>query len=96
MSKIFVDTDRLEDDSKQIKEYAAKLDQILTNYVTKMQKVPTETKEWQGNSADDFVKIIKDDYQNNYLEFINSIRKYANELQSVASDYKSVVKENVL
>ncbi len=96
MSRIYVDTDKLEDDSRQIKEYVAKLDQLLTNYVNKMQKVPNETKEWQGNSAESFVKIIKDDYTNDYSQVLNSIRKYANELQFAANDYKSVVQNNVL
>ena len=96
MSRVYIDTDKLEDDCLQIKEYAAKLDQLLTNYVTRMQKVPTETKEWQGNSAESFVNIIKEDYKNYYTQVINGIRKYANELQFAASDLKSVVQENVL
>jgi len=96
MSRVYIDTDKLEDDCLQIKEYAAKLDQLLTNYVTRMQKVPTETKEWQGNSAESFVNIIKEDYKNDYTQVINGIRKYANELQFAASDFKSVVQENVL
>ena len=78
MSRVYIDTDKLEDDCLQIKEYAAKLDQLLTNYVTRMQKVPTETKEWQGNSAESFVNIIKEDYKNDYTQVINGIRKYAN------------------
>ena len=96
MSRIYIDTDKLEDDSQQIKEYAAKLDQLLTEYVTRMNKVPNETKEWQGNSAESFVNIIKEDYKNDYTQVINGIRKYANELQFAASDFKSVVQENVL
>ena len=96
MSRVYIDTDKLEDDCLQIKEYAAKLAQLLTNYVTRMQKVPTETKEWQGNSAESFVNIIKEDYKNDYTQVINGIRKYANELQFAASDLKSVVQENVL
>ena len=96
MSRIYIDTDKLEDDSQQIKEYLAKLDQIITNYVTKMQKVPTETKEWQGNSAEAFVNIIKEDYKNYYAQLFSNIRKYADELQFAANDYKSVVTENVL
>ena len=96
MSKISIDTDKLEDDSEQIKKYAAKLDQLLTNYVSRMQKVPNETKEWQGNSAEAFVNIIKDDYKKDYIQVLNGIRNYANELQNVAKDYKSVVQENPL
>ena len=96
MSKIYIDTDKLEDDSEQIKKYAAKLDQLLTNYVSRMQKVPNETKEWQGNSAEAFVNIIKDDYKKDYTQLLTSIRTYANELQNVAKDYKSVVQENPL
>ena len=96
MSRVYIDTDKLENDCLQIKEYTAKLDQLLTNYVTRMQKVPTETKEWQGNSAESFVNIIKEDYKNDYTQVINGIRKYANELQLAASDFKSVVQENVL
>ena len=96
MSRIYIDTDKLEDDSQQIKEYAAKLDQLLTEYVTRMNKVPNETKEWQGNSAEEFVNIIKEDYKTDYTQLISTIRKYANELKFAADDYKSVVQENVL
>jgi uncharacterized protein YukE len=96
MGKIYVDTDKLNDDSQQVKELAAKLDQLLTNYVTRMQKVPNETKEWQGNSAEAFVNIIKDDYKTDYTYLISTIRKYANELKFASDDYKSVVQENVL
>lgn len=96
MSRIYIDTDKLEDDSQQIKEYAAKLDQLLTEYVTRMNKVPNETKEWQGNSAEAFVNIIKEDYKTDYTQLISTIRKYANELKFAADDYKSVVQENVL
>ena len=48
MSRVYIDTDKLEDDSKHIKEYVTKLDELLTKYVTRMLKVPNETKEWQG------------------------------------------------
>lgn len=96
MSKVYIDTDKLEDDSKHIKEYAAKLDELLTKYVTRMLKVPNDTKEWQGNSADSFMEIIKKDYQLEYSKVVSEIRSFANELQLVADDYKSIVKENVL
>ena len=59
MSRVYIDTDKLEDDSKHIKEYVTKLDELLTKYVTRMLKVPNETKEWQGNSADYFMDIIR-------------------------------------
>ena len=61
-----------------------------------MNKVPNETKEWQGNSAESFVNIIKEDYKTDYTQLISTIRKYANELKFAADDYKSVVQENVL
>ena len=96
MSRVYIDTDKLEDDSKHIKEYVTKLDELLTKYVTRMLKVPNETKEWQGNSADSFMDIIKKDYQLEYSKVISEIRSFANELQLVASDYKSIIKDNVI
>jgi uncharacterized protein YukE len=96
MSRVYIDTDKLEDDSKRIKEYVTKLDELLTKYVTRMLKVPNETKEWQGNSADAFMDIIKKDYQLEYSKVISEIRSFANELHLVADDYKSIVKDNVI
>lgn len=96
MSRVYIDTDKLEDDSKHIKEYVTKLDELLTNYVKRMLKVPNETKEWQGNSADSFVEIIKKDYQLEYSKVISEIRSFANELNLVADDFKTIVKDNVL
>ena len=95
MAKHEIDTDQMISDSTRIKELLANLDQLLTDYVKRIQKVPTETKEWQGNSADNFVAIVKNDYTNNHLLLMNNIRKYADELNMSANEYINISQNNV-
>lgn len=95
MAKHEIDTDQMISDSTRIKELLANLDQLLTDYVKRIQKVPTETKEWQGNAADNFVTIVKNDYTNNHLLLMNNIRKYADELNMSANEYISISQNNV-
>jgi hypothetical protein len=54
-----------------------------------------ETKEWQGNSADNFVEIVKNDYKNNHLMLMNNIRKYADELNMSANEYINISQNSV-
>jgi uncharacterized protein YukE len=96
MSKIYINTDKLDEASELIKNHTAKLEQLLVNYVIRMQKVLTDTKEWQGNAAENFVQTVKNDYKTDQVPMLNSIRKYAQELQFISNDYKKVVKENEL
>jgi uncharacterized protein YukE len=96
MSKCYIDTEQLEKAANDIKNYANKLDQLLTSYVERMGKVPYETKEWQGNSAENFVQIIKNDYKKEYIPLITTIKKYANELDTAANECKKIVTENNL
>ena len=95
MAKHEVDTDQMISDSTRIKELLANLDQLLTDYVKRIQKVPTETKEWQGNAADNFVTLVKNDYTNNHLLLMNNIRKYADELNMSANEYINISQSNV-
>ena len=95
MAKHEIDTDQMISDSTRIKELLANLDQLLTDYVKRIQKVPTETKEWQGNAADNFVTLVKNDYTNNHLLLMNNIRKYADELNMSANEYINISQSNV-
>lgn len=94
MSKHEIDTEKLLEDSYEMKKLIANLDTILTRYVEKMQKVPAETKEWQGMASQNFMEIVKYDYQHDYVPLINILRKYAAEMESEAGDYKSVPASN--
>ena len=95
MAKHEIDTDQMISDSAKIKEVLASLDQLLTDYVKGIQKVPTETKEWQGNACDNFVTIVKNDYTNNHLMLMNNIRKYADELNMSANEYLNISQNNI-
>ena len=94
MTKINIDTERLVTASKEINGYVAKIDSLLRSYVERMNKVPNETKEWQGNAAEEFVELIKKEYKSDFLPILNCIKKYATELETVATEYDAVVVEN--
>ncbi len=94
MSKHEIDTEKLANDSYEIKKLINNLDSTITNYVEKMQRVPIETKEWEGIASQEFMNIIKEDYQTSYAPFINILRKFALEMESEANDYKSIPEGN--
>lgn len=89
-----MDTEKMVTASNEIKNYVTKIDQLLTAYVERMNKVPNETKEWQGNAAEDFVELIKKEYKEDFVPLMANIKKYAIELETTASDHKNVVAEN--
>lgn len=96
MAKHEIDVEKLNEESYEIKKIIASLDTLITQYVEKMQKVPQETKEWEGIASQQFMDIVKEDYQKDYVPLLNILRKYAAEMESEANDYKSVPANNKL
>lgn len=94
MSKLHIDTEKMVTASNDIKNYVTKIDLLLTAYVERMSKVPNETKEWQGNAAEDFVELVKKEYKDDFVPLMTNIKKYATELEIVATEHKNVVAEN--
>ncbi len=94
MSKLHIDTEKMVTASNDIKNYVTKIDLLLTAYVERMSKVPNETKEWQGNAAEDFVELVKKEYKDDFVPLMTNIKKYATELETVATEHKNVVAEN--
>lgn len=90
MTKITIDTERLENASIEIKNILTQMDIVLKEYVNKMNKVPTETKEWQGNASEQFMEIITNDYNNKLVPFMDNIRKYADEMHLEATEYQNI------
>lgn len=95
MSKYYVDSDRLEQDSLLMKEYISKIDQLLTSYVSKIQRVPTQTKEWEGNSAENFAELVKNEYVNDFVPLLSNLRKYSNELNDAGKEFTVITREQV-
>lgn len=94
MSKIYLDTKKMLTASNEINNYVTKIDQLLSSYLERMNKVPNETKEWQGNAAEDFVELIKKEYKEDFIPLLKNIKAYAEELETAATDHQNVVAEN--
>ena len=94
MTKINIDTEKMVTASKEINGYVAKIDSLLLSYIERMNKVPNDTKEWQGNAAEEFVELIKKEYKSDFLPLLNCIKKYATELEIVANEHNAIVVEN--
>ena len=94
MSKLHIDTEKMVTASNDIKNYVTKIDQLLSSYIERMNKMPNEAKEWQGNAAEEFVELIKKEYTDDFVPLMSNIKKYATELETIATDHKNVVAEN--
>lgn len=94
MAEREIDTDKLLENCYELKKYITALDTLLSDYVGKMQKVPTVTKEWQGIASQQFMDIIKEDYIKDYAPLLNTLRKYAAEIEIEAKGYKTISTDN--
>lgn len=90
MSKSYIDTTKLNNDYIEFNETVANLERVLTNYYTKMAKVPTETLEWQGVAAKEFVSILDLDYKKDVIGLIKNLKQYANELNTEIENFGNV------
>ncbi|HIS18515.1 MAG TPA: hypothetical protein IAC02_07920 [Candidatus Coprovivens excrementavium] len=96
MAKYNIDTNKLEEASLEIKSITSNINRVLTEYVSMMAKVPTETKEWQGNASEEFVEIIKNDFRNEYLPLLDNIIKYADEMSLESTEFQNIPSNNTL
>lgn len=90
MAKCEIDTNKLLENCDELKKCISALDSLLSNYVGRMQKVPTETKEWQGMASQQFMDIIKEDHIKDYVPLLNILRRYAFEIEAEARGYASI------
>ena len=91
-----IDTVKLLNASSEIKTLLTNLERVSNEYLTCMGKVPNDTKEWQGNASENFVEIIKKDYETELLSLLNSIKKIAAEMETEANEYQKIVNEVIL
>lgn len=74
-----VDTDRLKDLSKDIMSLANQYDIQITKLFKMLGDVPYTTKEWVGNQAERYFKLVLLD-KNDFLDFGNELKRYARKL----------------
>lgn len=91
-----INVTNLNNASIEINDIVNKIDSLLIDYVNRISKVPTETKEWVGNASDQFAEIIKNDYKVDYLPLVESLRKVADSMHKDAIDYADIVRSTKL
>ena len=89
--KVYIDTNKLRNNGNQIKRLANELNTILDTMFNRIEKMPTSTKEWTGNSALKFANIAKRD-KAQYYELKREIEKYGTFLCDSASKLENRVR----
>ena len=93
MAVTYINTDEMEDISKNIIEYAGELNDIFNSLFDRFINVPTGTQEWVGKqSLYYFRKAYGEKRQ--YTIFANKIMELGNRIGNDARTMKSYIKSN--
>lgn len=91
MNFTYGDTTNIKDISTELINIANEYNIEITNLFKRLLNIPTESKEWVGNKADEYVKIVSLDKQQ-YIDFYNSLKEFANKLSETADNIENCVK----
>lgn len=89
----YVNTDELEDIAIELSSATNDLDAEFNALFTRLNNVPTVTKEWVGGQANHYFSRVALDRQQ-YTNFIDSVRGLGQELSTEASSIQARIKEN--
>ena len=90
MSKYELDTKKMKDTSDLILKEIANFESITNRMFDRIAKMPTQTKEWEGEAAKNFAIIANDEKNDEFVPIIAQMRKYANELKTASDGFESV------
>lgn len=96
MSTYNIDTERIKQANSDINTYINDITTILNNISKRIEKMPVETKEWQGNAADEFAQIMHEQKEKEFLPFIIKLQTYSNILKNIAEDFDNVERNTKL
>ena len=96
MSTYNIDTEQLREANTSINNYINDINGLLHNLTKRIENMPTLTKEWQGNSADEFAEIVKEQKEKEFNPFMIKLQAYSNVLKNIAEDFDNVERNTKL
>lgn len=96
MSTYSIDTEQLREANTSINNYINDINGLLHNLTKRIENMPTLTKEWQGNSADEFAEIVKEQKEKEFNPFMIKLQAYSNALKNIAEDFDNVERNTKL
>lgn len=96
MSTYNIDTEQLREANTSINNYINDINGLLHNLTKRIENMPTLTKEWQGNSADAFAEIVKEQKEKEFNPFMIKLQAYSNALKNIAEDFDKVERNTKL
>ena len=96
MSTYNIDTEQLREANTSINNYINDINGLLHNLTKRIENMPTLTKEWQGNSADEFAEIVKEQKEKEFNPFMIKLQAYSNALKNIAEDFDNVERNTKL
>lgn len=89
MSTYNVDTEFLKQSASDMNTYINDINTIINKTIKRIENMPTETKEWQGNAADEFSRIAMEQNVKEFAPFIMKLQEFSKELTKIAEDFES-------
>lgn len=90
MAEIYVDTEKMRNCGNTILDLVEEFKQTLDAIFTRLENVPTHTKEWIGDSSTLFVELAKKD-KVEYYAYANSLYKYGKYLIDCANYFDRTI-----
>ena len=85
-----MDTKKIRDKADLMLKEIANFESITKGMFDRIAKMPTTTKEWEGEAAKNFAAIAKDEKEKEFDVIISRMRAYVQELKQAASEFESV------
>lgn len=96
MAKYEIDTEKMKTASVNLNLCIDDIEILIKNLVKRFDEMPTLTREWEGNAADDFVSVVDEQNENVYKPFIELLRTYSKDLKNIAEDFDTTESMNRL
>lgn len=88
--KVNINTKRLRECGNDILKLVEELRDTYCSLFDRIDKIPTTTKEWVGESSEKFVTLVRKD-KINYINYINDLKKYGNYLIESANSLDQLI-----
>ncbi len=88
-----VDTGLMKEIAINISNLVFEYNKEITDFYSRLSRVPFETKEWVGDSSENYFKQVLLD-KTDFLDFSNQIREFSTKIMKDAQDIEDTIKKN--
>lgn len=92
MSEVKIDTVKMRETGENILKLVEDLKSTYQDFFTRLENVPTKTREWVGPTSEEFFGTIKFD-KIDFMAFTNNLYKYGKYLVDSANEFEFTIQK---